>query len=129
MAISHSTTVRNDIAARVLADVDAQSSAGKIKIKDVNNVVLGTFLLGATPGTKPSGTVSGATLTFATITNVSCLVAGTAAKFDVTDGSNNVIYSGTITAIGGGGDMTFTNLIFNIGDIMSLTSVIYNSPV
>lgn len=130
MAITHSSTVRNDLATKVLADIDAQSNAGILKIKDASNVVLVAIPLGSTPNTKPSGTVSGAVLTFANITTVNCTTAGTAAKFDITDGSGTVIFSGTVTATGGGGDMTFTNLSFASGDPISITNgMTYTAPL
>jgi hypothetical protein len=122
MSVTHNATLRNTIAAAVLAAIDAQSNAGKLIIKDASNVVLATFQLGATPNTKPSGTVSGAVLTLANVTVVNASATGTAAKFDFTDDSSTVILSGTVTATGGGGDITLDSVSLVSGSPVTVTN-------
>lgn len=116
--MTHNATLRNTIAAAVLTAIDAQSNSGKLIIKDSGNVVLATFQLGATPNTKPSGTVSGAVLTLANVTGVNASATGTATQFVITDGSSTTILAGTVTATGGGGDITLDS-----------TSLVSGSPV
>lgn len=134
MAITHAATPRNDLATKILNDIDAQANAGKLVIKDGSNTVLVTLLLGATAGTKPSGTVSGAVLTFANITTVNCTTGGTAAKFDITDGSGNVIFSGLVSqtvaitgaASNGQGEIRITTGSahgYSTGDIITIAGV------
>lgn len=133
MAITHSSTVRNDLAAKVLADIDAQSNAGKLVIMDGSSTVLVTLPLGSTPNTKPSGTVSAAVLTFANITTVNCTTAGTAAKFNITDGSSTTIFSGLVgqtvavsgAASNGQGEIRLTTAThgYSTGDIITVASV------
>lgn len=133
MAITHAAAVRSDLASKTLLDIDAQSNAGKLIIKDASNVVLVTLLLGAVAGTKPSGAVSGAVLTFANITTVNCTTAGTASKFDVSDGSGTVVLSGVVAttlpvtsaANNGQGEirLTVTAHGYSTGDIITVASV------
>lgn len=130
MALTHSSAVRSDLAAKILSDIDAQSNAGKLKVRDSGNVILVTLLLGSTPGTKPSGAVSGAVLTFSAVTTVNCSTAGTAANFIITDGSDTTIFTGTVSStLAGTGDLQFSNTSFAVGDPISITSLAYTAPV
>lgn len=55
--------------------------------------------------------------------------AGTAAtQFDVVDSADTVIWSGTVTATGGGGDVTLDNVSIAEGQTVNLTSLTYTQP-
>jgi hypothetical protein len=74
----YSTALRTSRMTQVLNAFDAGSGAGILKVYDGTRpatggavtTLLATFNLGATPGTKPSGSVSNGVLTLANITDV-----------------------------------------------------------
>lgn len=54
--------------------------------------------------------------------------AGTAGWFRIHDGSGNVWFDGTVTASGGGGDMTLTSTTIALSDVVQLTSLSFTVP-
>lgn len=125
MAISHPTAVRTAFANSILAAIDAGSGPGILEIKNSGNTVLSAIALN-----DPAGTVSAGTLTF----NVSPLprdplgdANGTAALFSVKDSTGAEVYSGTISAVGSGGDleMVSTTIVQNLP--VELTSMSYSA--
>lgn len=116
MAVSHPTAIRTDLANLILTKIDAGPGAGVLEIKNSGNAVLATI-----PLNDPAGTVANGTLTF----DIDPLprdplgdATGTAALFSLKDSAGNEVYSGTISAVGGGGDLEMIN-----------TQIIQNLPV
>jgi hypothetical protein len=116
MALSHPTPVRTTLANVIKTAIDVGTGPGVLELKNSGGAVLATIILN-----KPCGTVTNGVLTY----NVSPLprdplgdANGTAALFSIKDSNNTEVYSGTVTATGGGGDVE-----------MISTSVIQNLPV
>lgn len=127
--LSHNATIRNAWVTSILNYIDAGSTAGRLIIRDSSNVSLITLPLGLVAGTKPSGSISLAVLTFAAITKGTCTTAGTANNFIVTDSNSNIIFSGTITSTSvGTGDMLINNTTLDLNDVIEITNITYTAP-
>ena len=124
MSISHSATVRNALANLILDAVDQDVGAGNLVILTSGDVEVATL-----PLTDPVGTVTGPTITFSAITSDTNATGGTAGKYNVTDNSGDIIFSGSVTATGGGGDLELSSVGITAGDTVSVTSFTYTAPV
>lgn len=54
--------------------------------------------------------------------------AGTAGCFTAESGAGTKVWSGTVTATGGGGDLTLDNISIAVGQAVSITSLTYAQP-
>lgn len=135
MTFKIGTDTRNAAADAIAGMVDGGSGAGTIEIR--------TGAPPTNPGDADSGTLL-ATLTFAdpsfasastgvitanSITSDSNVDAtGTAGHFRIKNSDGTVIGQGTVTATGGGGDMTFNTVSFIAGGTASMTSLTITVP-
>jgi hypothetical protein len=125
MAITHSTAMRNTLADAVDAAVNSGAGTATMVWKD-SSTALGTFDL-ANPafGAASSGTI---TLQSTPITDSSADGSGTADNFDVEDRDGTVVFSGSITGSGGGGDIELDSTSITAGQELELTSFTYSAP-
>lgn len=125
MSITHSPTVRNALANLIKTNVDA-SGAGKLKIySGALSTLLATFSLPS-----PSfGSASSGTITANSITPITASATGTAQSFSVTDGSDNVVFQGTVGVAGSGADLILNTTSLVTGGAVSVSSFTYASPV
>ena len=129
MAIQLSVTARND---RLTAIGTATGGSGKISIfsgtmpancaATATGTDLADFTLGASPwGTAASGSIALASLPLST-TGLSGAGTGTGAGyFRVLDSGGACHIQGTVTATGGGGDMTVDNTSIASGQTVEIT--------
>jgi hypothetical protein len=124
MAITHSTTARNALANAILGLIDGDAGAGRIEIYTAARAtLLGTLTL-----SDPAGTVATGTLTFSAIAQDTAADAtGSAALFDIKDNSGDLVLSGTITATGGGGDLTMPSVSITAGEPIQISSLTYSA--
>ena len=121
MAIQHSTTTRNRKRDAYVAAFPAGSSlairtgAPAGVANTAGGSALATIVLPATPFTSGTGAV-----TLNGTWSVAASDTGTAAHYRLTNGSD--IEEGTITATGGGGDLTLDNTSIATGQTVSITS-------
>jgi hypothetical protein len=122
MALGIVTAVRSSRATQILNAIDAGAGAGKIRIYDGSRPATGgtaTNLLAELTCADPSGSVTNGVLTFNAITADSAADAtGTATWFRIVDSTNAFVLDGSVTATGGGGDMT-----------LNTTSIVANAQV
>lgn len=124
MALTHDAAVRNAQAILIRDRIDAGVGPGIVQILDAANVLLGTVTCA-----DPCGTVTGPTLTYAAFTrDESADTSGTAAKFRVRDSAAALVYEGTVTATGGGGDLTVASTSITAGQPIEITSMSYTAP-
>lgn len=136
MALSLSTAARNAMCDALVDLVDGGSGAGVIRIY--------TGSKPASPGTSPSGTLlaeftlsdpafgsastGAATLDITPeVTDSSANASGTAGWFRVLDsteaaGTGLGVFDGTVTATGGGGDLTLNTVSVTSGGPVTITS-------
>jgi len=122
MAIQHSTTTRNRFRDAYVAAFPASASlvirsgAPAGVANSAGGTALATITLPATPLTSGTGAV---TLN-GTWTDASADATGTAGHYRLTNGSD--IEEGTVTATGGGGDLTLDNVSIASGQIVTIST-------
>jgi len=121
MAVTHATATRTAIATAVLGEIDA-GTAGNLVFKTSGDVEVATCPLSAV-----SGTVSGAVLTFAAITDDTNATGGTVAKFTIDDSAATNVLNGAVAV--SGSDINMSSLAVGVGDTVSVSSLTYTAPV
>jgi hypothetical protein len=121
MAIQHSTTTRNRLRDAYVAAFPAAASlvirtgAPAGVANAATGTVLATIVLPATPFTSGTGEV-----TRNGTWSVAASGTGTAAHYRLTNGSD--IEEGTVTATGGGGDLTLDNVSIASGQTVAIAT-------
>lgn len=129
MAIQLSTTARND---RLAGIATAVGASGTLKIysgsmpancaASTTGTDLADFTLSSSPfGTPASGAVTLSGLTLSSTGNSGAGTGTSAGYFRIFDGSSNCHLQGTVTATGGGGDMTVDNVSIASGQTVQIT--------
>lgn len=123
MSITHSSVVRGSLAEVVKVAVDQGSTFGKLKILTSGDTLLATITL-----QDPAFSRSGAILTLLGVPLSATGVAeGTAAKVQVCDSDDNIIYEGSVAT--SGADFTIDNASITIGQTVRITAHTYTSAV
>jgi hypothetical protein len=127
MAITLSTAARNAACDAIVDLVDGGTGTATLVIGTTGMASeLATFdLQDPAFGAAATGT---ATLAGTTITDASADNTGTAAEFQVQDQDGTVIFSGSVTATGGGGDVTIDNTSIVSGQTVNLTAFTFTVP-
>lgn len=126
MSVTHATAVRTAIADTVVDGADAGSSFGKLKIRAGATVLAIIILQDPAFGPASAGAASllGVPLSVAAIAGA----PSNADNFQVTDSDDNVKFSGSVTATGGGGDLTLDNVSITAGQTVTVSSGTYTAP-
>lgn len=127
MAITHSTSARNSLADQIdsLVNTGATDAQGDLVIFDSGDSELVRFnLQDPAFGAASSGqiTLQGTTL------SATAGATGTADYFEVQDKDNSMVFTGSVTATGGGGDAEIDNTSISSGQTVNLTSGSYSAP-
>lgn len=123
MALAYSTTVRNNRLTQVLNAVDGGAGNGLWRIYDGTRPASGgtaTTKLAELTLSKPSSTVSGGVLTYASITNATALATSTATWSRVTDSTGTFVIDGNVGT--SGSDLNLNSTSINTGVTVSITS-------
>jgi hypothetical protein len=128
MAVTHLLAVRTAIADLVVDKIDLGSgtAGGVLQLKNAASTVLCSIAL---PNPAFGAAASGIATANA-ISNGTVTVAGTISKFTIVDRDGTEVFSGSVTATGGGGDMESdgSSLVVSINDILPITSLTYQAP-
>lgn len=124
MTISHGTATRTAIADTVVDRVDAGAAAGKLVIR-ASSSVLATITL-ADPAFGAAAAGVAALLGVPLDDNASA--SGTADNFLATDSDGNTVFAGSVTATGGGGDLTLDTVTIVNGNPVTITGGSYTAP-
>lgn len=119
MAVTYTTAAKAARMTAVVAQIDAGSGAGKLKIRNSSNTVLATI-----PLADPSGTVSGAVLTFdfdPDVSDTSADATGTADNAIITDSDDVTVISGLTVALSAS-DIILDSLSITAGQTVTLTT-------
>ena len=130
MALTISTAARNAAAEAVAGLVDAGTDAGFLRIYDgtrpagpdtaiTNQTLLAEIELND-PAFGPAS--NGTVLLDVDGLTTTGLAAGTATWFRFTDSDGNGVIDGSVTATGGGGDLTLNTTTISIGLTVEITS-------
>lgn len=143
MAAQFTVGLRNNMLDQITAALDAGVGAGIIAIYSgtipatVATALSGNTLLAQLTFSNPvAAAASSGVLTFSAITqDASANATGTASWFRLyssADGATiseaNAVMQGTVTATGGGGDITFTSVSFVATEPISMTSWTITAP-
>lgn len=128
MAVTHVTALRNAIADQVdayLNTTGATDASADLQIQDASNVVLVEFTL-----QNPAfGAAASSVITLNGVPIAATAgAAGTASKGRIRDRANADAILFSVTATGGGGDVTVSNTSIANGQACSLTSLTYTAP-
>lgn len=125
MAVTFPTADKDARAQAVVDAVNAgtTNAAGTLRLLDSGDNVLSSHVM-----SNPAfGAVSNGTATAAAIAQAIGLLDGAAVKFEVLDRDNNLVFSGTVGAVGSGEDLesTTSSTTVSSGDTVDINSLIY----
>jgi hypothetical protein len=125
MAVTHPTSVRNALADLVVDLIDAGAAAGTLELQTSGNVEVATL----TFSDPAFGAAANAVATASAITADSSATGGTIAKAVAKDSNGNTVFTCSVTATGGGGDITLNSVSVSAGQQVSLSSLTYTAPL
>lgn len=130
MALTHTTTIRNQLADLVVDAIDAGTVAanGDLEIGTAAFAAILSTVEFQDPsfGAAAAGT---ATMAGAPLEDSSATGGGTAAVFRTRDKDGTEIFQGTVTVTSGGGDMELSSTTINNGDAVRINSFTYSSSL
>lgn len=124
MSVTHPTAVRTGIADHVVDQLDEGTPPGTLVLQTSGDVEVATL----TFGNPAFGAASSGVATANAITADSSATGGTVAKarWKNAAGTDKVICS--VTATGGGGDITLNSVVISAAQQVSLSSLTYTAP-
>ena len=127
MALTHSTAAKNAMLDAIDALINTGSGTAQLKITTTGaGSVLATIDLDNPAfGSAASGAMVMAGLPQG---DASADATGTAAEFHIYDRDATLVVSGTVTATGGGGDMTMPSVSITASEPVDLNTFTYNAP-
>ena len=137
MAWSLATAVnnarRNSALSTVTSAIDAGTGAGTIQIRTgtspgPNTAATGTLLATVTLGDPAFGSVASQSATLNDPAAVTAVASGTAGYCRVLDSDATVVMDGTVTATGGGGDLTLASTSISSGQSVDITGGTLTQP-
>jgi len=133
MAIHLSTAAQN-AAANAVVDLIDGGSAGTLKIysgsqaANANTTPAGTLLATVAWANPAFGNASSGVATATDPASVNASATGTAGCFLVEDSTGANVFDGTVTATGGGGDLTLSTTSLVSGSPVDITSFTVTMP-
>ncbi len=128
MAVTLSNAAASAAADAVVDLLDAGSSNShpelRIGITAMASIVATLDFTGATA----FGAASNGVATANTIEDDTNAAGGTAAAFQCVDQDGTVVFSGSVTATGGGGDIELSSVNIGASDTVSISSLTYTQP-
>jgi hypothetical protein len=124
MAVTHPTAVRTGLADFVVDQLDEGTPPGTLVFQTSADVEVATLTL----GNPAFGAAASGTATANAITADSSATGGTIAKARLKNavGTDKIICS--VTATGGGGDITLNSVVVSAGQQVTMSSLTYSAP-
>lgn len=127
-AITHPVSVRNALVDLVVDLIDAGAGSPSVGVL--------IFQASGSPDEMATlqfsmpafGSASAGVATANSITADPSSNGGTISAFSVRNSSNSEVFAGTVTATGGGGDITLNSVAVSAGQQVSMTSFTYTAP-
>jgi hypothetical protein len=124
MAVVHTTNTRNAMADAVVDRVDAGAGAGTLEFQTSGDVEVAT----CTFSDPAFGNAANGVATASAITADSSATGGTIAKVRIKDSTGTEVWSGSVTATGGGGDIELGSVSVSAGQEVAVSSLTYTAP-
>jgi hypothetical protein len=124
MSVTHATATRTALADKIDDYVNTGAGTAKLRIRASTTTLVDFNLSNPAFGNAASGVI---TLNSTPIT-ATASATGTADGFQVLDRDGTVVFSGSVTATSGGGDIEATNTSITNGQSCQLTSLTYTAP-
>lgn len=127
MAVTHATALRSVLADAVdnyLNTTGSTDASADLQIRASSTVLVEFTLQNPAFGSASSGVITLA----GTPLSATASATGTADNFLIRDRANATALSGSVTATGGGGDITVSNTSIANGQSCSLDSLTYTAP-
>jgi len=124
MAVTHTTAIRTLLADTVVDQIDLNTPPGKIVMQTSGGTTVATL----TFSNPAFGAASSGVATASAITSDTSAVGGTVAKAEFRQGGGTAIVLCSVTATGGGGDITLSSVVVSAGQTVSITSLTYTAP-
>ena len=123
MALAHSTAVRNSCADAVVDAIDGGAGAGTLVFLTAGAAEVATL----TFSDPAFAGASGGAATANAITSDSSATGGTTTNFEVRDSNSVVVFSGTVTGSGGGGDIELSSTTIGAGETVACSAFTYTA--
>lgn len=123
MAVTHPTAMRNTLADTVVDSLDV-GGAGTLEFQTSGDVEVATLTFSATA----FGAASSGTATANAITSDTSATGGTIAKARAKNNAGTEKFACSVTATGGGGDITLSSVVVSAGQTVSVSSLTYSAP-
>lgn len=123
MALTHITSLRNQMADLVVDALDAGAGAGVMLFRTSGNSEVATV----TFSDPAFGAAASGIATANAITSDTNATGGIIANFQWRDSDANAVLDGTVTVSGGGGDITMSSTTIGAGDTVEVTSLTYTA--
>jgi hypothetical protein len=129
MAITHVTAVRNAAADAVVDRIDAgvADANGDLVLMAAGDVEVATLEM-ANPAYGDAGAAVAGRADSNAIADDTNATGGTLALFKIQDRDNGEVFRGTVTGVGGGGDIEASSATVNASDTVQCTGLNYAAP-
>ena len=127
MAVTHATALRTKLADLAVDELDsgAGDPSGDLQFRTSGDVAVALLVL-----SNPAfGAAVAGVATAAAITDDTNAIGGTIAKAALRNRANTDEILCSVTATGGGGDITLSSVVVSAGQTVSMTSLTYTAPV
>lgn len=134
MAIRLAAAARNAAADAVVDLIDVGPAAGTLKVytgsqpATGDTTETGTLLATVALGDPAFGSAASGVATGADPAAVTGVAAGTAGWFRIEDSTGANVFDGSVTATGGGGDLTLATTTISVGLSVDITSLSVTMP-
>lgn len=124
LAVTHPTAVRTGIADFVVDQIDEGTPPGLLIMQTAGSVEVATL----TFSNPAFGAAVAGVATASAITSDTDATGGTIAKAELRNAAGTAKVLCSVTATGGGGDITLNSVIVSTGQTVALTSLTYTAP-
>jgi hypothetical protein len=124
MAVTHPTAVRTVLADAVVDRIDAGAAAGTLEFQTAGSAEVATL----TFSDPAFGAAANGVATANAITSDTNATGGTITKAVAKDSNGVEVFTCSVTATGGGGDIELSSVVVSAGQTVSLSSLTYTAP-
>lgn len=129
MALTHVSTLRNQLADLVVDAIDVGSTDANGDLQIATSSAFSTILATLQFANPAFGAASGGVATANAIAaDTNAANSGSAANFRIRDRNNAEVLRGTVSVPGGGGDIQLSSTGIVAGDTVSLSAMTYTAP-